>query len=261
MRAFILLIPILALIGCVSDGAVRRDLSATEAGSLAASENPDDRDISQVDTWWEDDEDSFFHEDENTEMEMRANAHAHSEPGWSSGDDWHDGWLWIGRTAPDQTRWSNYHTDWGWELGVAGLNPESAVMASLYFSPVRFTTEDTQSFEDPWLIGWQITLNGRKPFRENLSGSLGIGISNGLILWDYANPLTDGDETIHGDSLGFFSLVMPISLQSHYGPVMTELVVTPTVRLAGERTGAGFYNDVSQVHAGAPIALRLGIVF
>jgi len=284
------LIPLLlGLAGCVSTPEVYRKAPVSEVAAMAASEDPDNHRIDHIDSWStldSDHEDSGIfwsfvfdggdevyqtdtvssetigHHDEYGESTAEVSIRSHTRSGsdWS-GSDWDDGYLWAGRRAPDPTRWSKYTTDWGWELGVAGLGPSNSVNASAYVLPVSFEGGSGQSLDDPWLIAWELSLNMRYPLTEYVSLSTGAGLGSGLLLWDYANPLIDGDESIESDSIGFFSLVMPLSLQSHYGPVMTELVATPTVRLTGDRTQAGFKNDITHVHAGIPITLRLGIVF
>ncbi|GGX49071.1 hypothetical protein [Saccharospirillum salsuginis] len=277
------------LAGCVSTPEVYRDAPVSEVAAMAESEDPDDRRIDDINSWSNPDNDhedsgffgSFvfeggdedyqsettssetfgYHDDlgEST-AEVSIRTHNRVGPDWS-GSDWDQGYLWAGRRAPDTTRWSKYTTGWGWELGVAGLGLSNSVNASAYVLPVSFEGENAQSLDDPWLIAWELSLNMRYPVTEHVSLSTGAGLGSGLMLWDYANPLIDGDEEIASDSIGFFSLVMPLSLQSHYGPVMTELVATPTVRLAGDRTQAGFNNDITRVHTGIPITLRLGVVF
>lgn len=284
----------LSLAGCVSTPDVYRDAPVSEVAAMAESENPDDRRIDHIDTWSDDDDyyqddssggffewlffsDDEYEEYEATETASAGDAHYQDDSGESTAEvsmrthnpvgpdlgepDWDQGYLWAGRRLPDTTRWSKYNTGWGWELGVAGLGPESSINASAFVSPVTFEGGNAQSLDDPWMIAWELSFNSRHPISEYVSVSAGAGITSGLLLWDYANPLLYGDEEIASDSIGFFGFVMPLSLQSHYGPVMTELVATPTVRLSGDRTGAGFDNDITQVHAGIPVALRLGIVF
>ena len=289
MKTPILILFSLALAGCVSTPEVYRDAPVSEVAAMAESENPDDRRIDDIDSWSDPDSDhddsGFFwsfvfdggdeaYQTETTSTEtigyhegpgestaeVSIRSHTRSGPDWS-GSDWDQGYLWAGRRAPDTTRWSKYNTGWGWELGVAGLGPASSVNASAFVLPVSFRDDSAESLDDPWLIAWELSLNTRHPMTEYVTVSAGAGISSGLLLWDYANPLIDGDEEIGSDSVGFFGLVMPLSLQSHYGPVMTELVATPTVRLAGDRTQAGFKNDITRVHTGIPITLRLGVVF
>lgn len=273
----LLVILTLGLTACVSSPEVHRDASVTEVGRMAESEDPDDRRIDTIPTWpagtdggggvsfetgvWGSSiEADIAAGSVEVSTQSSTRTHYRSDNDWS-GSDWDQGYLWAGRRPPDATPWSKYHTDWGWELGVAGLGPASAVSASAFVSPVDFQDEAAQSLENPWMIAWQLSLNKRYPVTKFVSLSAGAGLSSGLLLWDYDQPLLDGDEAIQSDSVGFVGLVMPLSLQSHYGPVMTELVAVPTVRLAGDRTRAGFRNDLTQVHAGIPLVLRLGILF
>ncbi len=248
------------LTACTSQPERIRSVSIGEAGQMAQSENPDDRDISHLS------EPSFdWHTDTEATLVLNSDGYS-SERSLDSRSGWNEpefasGRFWIGRYFPEIGRQSTYHSRHGYEIGAAGFDDGMEITLSGYYLDAEFDDERGNTLEDPGVIGWQLTAGKRWPLSKHLSFQAGGGFGSGWLLWEYANPLIDGNDRIEGDSLAFVSISTPLSLQSHAGPIMTEFVALPTLRFSEDYSEEGFSNDISHFYRGIPLAIRVSVVF
>lgn len=248
------------LTACTAPPERIRSATISEAGQRAQSENPDDRDITPLSEpatpWYSDAETTLVLTTESYPTERSLNDRS----GWNE-PEFDSGRFWIGRYLPEIGRQSTYFSRHGYEIGAAGFDEGMEITLSGYYLDAEFDHDRGNSLEDPGIIGWQLTAGKRWPLFKHLSLQAGGGFGSGWLLWDYANPLIDGGDRIEGDSLAFFSLSTPLSLQSHAGPVMTEFVALPTLRFSEDYSGEGFSNDVTRVYRGIPLVVRISVVF
>lgn len=248
------------LTACSSQPERIRSASISEAGQLAQSENPDDRDITHLSqpstSWYADTEATLILNSGGYPSERSLDGHS----GWNE-PEFDSGRFWVGRYFPEIGQQSTYHSRHGYEIGAAGFDDGMELTLSAYYLDAEFDHERGNTLEDPGVIGWQLTAGKRWPLFKHLSLQAGGGFGSGWLLWDYANPLIDGSDRIESDSLAFFSISTPLSLQSHAGPIMTEFIALPTIRFSEDYSGEGFSNDVTHFYRGIPLAIRISVVF
>ena len=254
----IILLGVVLLAGCASQPERIRSATITEAGHIALSERAEERRIDHLSS-------PSSAPSDNTTLTMQMQA----EPGAGHSEDfvfWPAGLepdirLWLGRRLPEVSRNGRYVTEWGYELGGALFQEEWELSGNLFFANVQFDEARSDILHDPILLGWELSAGWRWPLYQHIGLQAGLGISNGWLFWQYAKPLSDGNEVIRSDALGYFGLIAPVSLQSHFGPIMTEFVALPTLRFGYDYSEEGFKNDVTRFYRGIPYAIRLGYVF
>lgn len=248
------------LTACTSQPERIRSASIGDAGQIAQSENPDDRDISHLSEpsfdWFTDTEATLVLNSDGYSSERSLDGHT----GWNE-PEFASGRFWIARYFPEVGRQSTYHSRHGYEIGAAGFDDEMEITLSGYYLDAQFDDERGNTLEDPGVIGWHLTAGKRWPLTEHLSFQAGGGFGSGWLLWEYANPLIDGNARIEGDSLAFVSISTPLSLQSHAGPIMTEFVALPTLRFSEDYSEEGFSNDITHFYRGIPLVIRVSVVF
>lgn len=248
------------LTACSSQPERVRSASISEAGQLAQSENPDDRDISHLSEpatpWYADTAATLILNSGDHSSGRSLDGHS----GWNE-PEFDSGRFWVGRYFPEIGQQSNYHSRHGYEIGAAGFDEGMEITLSAYYLDAEFDHDRGSTLEDPGIIGWQLTAGKRWPLFRHLSLQAGGGFGSGWLLWEYANPLIDGSDRIDSDSLAFFSISTPLSLQSHAGPVMTEFIALPTIRFSEDYSEEGFSNDITHFYRGIPLAVRISVVF
>lgn len=252
---------VVLLAGCASQPERIRSATISEAGHIALSEREEERRIDHLSS-----PSSSTTSSESGAVTMHL--HGESRSGGYSGSESSlpiaadpEIRLWLGRRLPEVGRPARYVTEWGYELGGAFFWEEWEISGNLFFADVKFDEENAEILRDPGIFGWELSAGLRWSLYQHLSFHAGLGISNGWLYWRYANPLTDGNEQIRNDALGYFGLFAPVSLQSHFGPIMTEFVALPTIRFGYDYSEEGFENDVTRFYRGIPYAIRLGYVF